>query len=125
MSTLTPKTVSFIITIGETQNKDVAKRGMLYYTVLPLVLSFHSLFLYLYLSYSLLSSSFSLVRVLILYCPFPHSPLSENITPLENQIVELAAGISGIQAEQDYMKIREQAHRNSTHLSLLFPLPPF
>jgi hypothetical protein len=44
--------------------------------------------------------------------PFSHSPLSENITPLENQIVELAAGIYGIQAEQDYMKIREQAHCN-------------
>lgn len=27
MSTLTPKTVSFIITVGETQTKDVAKRG--------------------------------------------------------------------------------------------------
>ncbi len=28
MSTLTPKTVSFIITIGETRTKDVAKRGI-------------------------------------------------------------------------------------------------
>lgn len=37
---------------------------------------------------------------------------------MENQIADLAAGVSGVQGEQDYMKIREQAHRNSTSLFL-------
>eukprot|EP01111_Echinosteliopsis_oligospora_P012896 TRINITY_DN448_c0_g1_i1.p1 TRINITY_DN448_c0_g1~~TRINITY_DN448_c0_g1_i1.p1 ORF type:complete len:207 (-),score=56.28 TRINITY_DN448_c0_g1_i1:71-691(-) len=63
MSTLTPKTVSFIITVGENAPKDVAKR--------------------------------------------------DDITPLENSITQLAEGLSAVQAEQDYMKIREQAHRNT------------
>jgi len=73
MSTLTPKTVSFIITIGESTNNDVAKR--------------------------------------------------EHLTPLENSIMQLSEGVTAIQAEQDYMKIREQAHRNtneSTNARLLW-----
>jgi len=73
MSTLTPKTVSFIITIGEPNIGDVAKR--------------------------------------------------EHLTPLENSIMQLTEGVSAVQAEQEYMKMREQAHRNtneSTNARLLW-----
>jgi len=63
MSTLTPKTVSFIITIGESNKIDVAKQ--------------------------------------------------EHLTPLENSIIQLTEGVNAIQAEQEYMKMREQAHRNT------------
>jgi len=64
MSTLTPKTVSFLITIGDsTHQPEVAKQ--------------------------------------------------ENITPLGNQIMQLAEGVSSIQVEQESMKMREMAHRNT------------
>eukprot|EP01113_Clastostelium_recurvatum_P034960 TRINITY_DN480_c0_g1_i1.p1 TRINITY_DN480_c0_g1~~TRINITY_DN480_c0_g1_i1.p1 ORF type:complete len:214 (-),score=38.96 TRINITY_DN480_c0_g1_i1:78-695(-) len=64
MSTLTPKTVSFLVNVGESTGKDLAKK--------------------------------------------------DDITPLEQSITQLAEGVNAIQAEQDYMRIREMAHRNTT-----------
>ena len=40
----------------------------------------------------------------------------EQLTPLGNQIVELAASFSNFQAEQKYLKMREMRMRNSTSL---------
>jgi hypothetical protein len=40
--------------------------------------------------------------------------LVENIGPLENAVTQLSEGMSAVINEQNYMKMRERAHRNST-----------
>lgn len=41
--------------------------------------------------------------------------LSEHLTPLEKSVLALGEGLQHIQAEQEYMKMRERMHRNSEH----------
>mmetsp|Transcript_2711 Transcript_2711/g.3940 ORF Transcript_2711/g.3940 Transcript_2711/m.3940 type:complete len:207 (-) Transcript_2711:577-1197(-) len=38
----------------------------------------------------------------------------ENLTPLENSILQLADGLRAVQDEQNYMKLREQVHRDTS-----------
>merc|ERR1719199_356214 len=65
MSTVTPKTVSFNLVLGEGSRRDqVAK--------------------------------------------------SEHLTPLEKSVLALGEGLAQIQAEQEYMKMRERVHRNTS-----------
>lgn len=44
----------------------------------------------------------------------------EPLTPLGNQIVELASSFANFQTEQKYLKMREMRLRNSTILHFLF-----
>ena len=39
--------------------------------------------------------------------------VSEHLTPLEKSVIALGEGLQHIQAEQEYMKMRERVHRNS------------
>jgi len=65
MSTVTPKTVSFTLVLGEgSKREQVAK--------------------------------------------------SEHLTPLEKSVLALGEGLQHIQAEQEYMKMRERMHRNTS-----------
>ena len=65
MSTVTPKTVSFVLALGESQpSSTVAK--------------------------------------------------AEHISPLERSIMDLSSALSQVQAEQEYMRMRERAHRNTS-----------
>lgn len=65
MSTVTPKTVSFTLVLGEgSKREQVAK--------------------------------------------------SEHLTPLEKSVLALGEGLQHIQAEQEYMKMRERIHRNTS-----------
>mmetsp|Transcript_39741 Transcript_39741/g.94194 ORF Transcript_39741/g.94194 Transcript_39741/m.94194 type:complete len:199 (+) Transcript_39741:102-698(+) len=64
MSTVTPKTVSFTLVVGEPNKSQVAK--------------------------------------------------SEHVTPLEKSVLALSEGLAQIQAEQEYMRMRERAHRNTS-----------
>jgi len=64
MSTVTPKTVSFSLVVGEPNKSQVAK--------------------------------------------------SEHVTPLEKSVLALSEGLAQIQAEQEYMRMRERAHRNTS-----------
>jgi len=65
MSTVTPKTVSFTLVLGEgSRREQVAK--------------------------------------------------SEHLTPLEKSVIALGEGLQHIQAEQEYMKMRERVHRNTS-----------
>lgn len=43
--------------------------------------------------------------------------VSEHLTPLEKSVIALGEGLQHIQAEQEYMKMRERVHRNSEHPS--------
>lgn len=64
MSTVTPKTVSFGLVVGDSaDSNEVAKQ--------------------------------------------------EHLTPLEKSVMRLSEGLQAIQAEQEYMRMRERAHRNS------------
>lgn len=65
MSTVTPKTVSFVLVVGDgSAASQVAKQ--------------------------------------------------EHISPLERSVMELSEGLQQIQAEQEYMRMRERAHRNTS-----------
>eukprot|EP00293_Proteomonas_sulcata_P013032 CAMPEP_0184290460 /NCGR_PEP_ID=MMETSP1049-20130417/2699_1 /TAXON_ID=77928 /ORGANISM="Proteomonas sulcata, Strain CCMP704" /LENGTH=195 /DNA_ID=CAMNT_0026597617 /DNA_START=26 /DNA_END=613 /DNA_ORIENTATION=- len=64
MSTVTPKTVSFSLIVGEGSKSQIAK--------------------------------------------------SEHISPLEKSIIALSEGLQQIQSEQEYMRMRERAHRNTS-----------
>lgn len=38
---------------------------------------------------------------------------AEHLSPVENSVVTLAEGLSALQAEQRYMRMRERVHRDS------------
>ena len=43
---------------------------------------------------------------------------AEHLTPLEKSVLALGEGLQHIQAEQEYMKMRERIHRNSESPSM-------